>query len=140
MKVIYLDASLAGEIGHFAGVCRNVTAALRGLGLQTVVFSYHGIEPPLKNDLSALPLFRIAANSFRKINDPICGWLVSYSETVQVTIEDLGRVRGISADDVIIYNCARPAQIAAMVQWLQQQFAAGQCPQVLIILGCGPSQ
>lgn len=135
MKVIYLDASLAGEIGHFAGVCRNVTAALRGLGLQTVVFSYHGIEPPLKNDLSALPLFRLAANSFRKINDPICGWLVSYSETVQVTIEDLGRVRGISADDVIVYNCARPAQIAAMVQWLQQQFAAGQCPQVLIILG-----
>ena len=134
MRVVYLDAALIGELGHFAGVCRSVTAAIRGAGQEVIVCSHQQIEPHLKAELSAQPLFRLHPNA-RLSNDPVCGWLLNYFETVRLTAEDLSRVQGLTAEDVIVYDCARPAQIGALIQWLQQTFAADACPQLLVMLG-----
>ena len=134
MRVVYLDAALIGELGHFAGVCRSVTAAIRGAGPEVIVCSHQQIEPQLKAELSAQPLFRLHPNA-RLSNDPVCGWLINYFETVRLTAEDLSRLQGLTAEDVIVYDCARPAQIGALVQWLQQTFVADRCPQLLIMLG-----
>lgn len=134
MRVVYLDAALIGELGHFAGVCRSVTAAIRDAGLEAIVCSHQQIDPQLKTELSAQPLFRLHPNAGLS-NDPVCGWLLSYFETVRLTVEDLSRIQGLTPEDVIFYDCARPAQIGALVQWLQQMFAAETCPQVLIMLG-----
>lgn len=134
MRVVYLDAALSGELGHFAGVCRSVTAAIRGAGIEAIVCSHQQIDHQLKAELSARPLFRLHPNA-RLSNDPVCGWLLSYFETVRLTVDDLSRVQGLTAEDVIVYDCARPAQIGALVQWLQQTFVADLCPQLLIMLG-----
>lgn len=134
MKVIYLDAALNSELGHFAGVCRSVTGAIHGAGREVVVCSHQQIDPQLRAELSAQPLFRLHPNA-RLSNDPVCGWLISHFEAVRITVEDLSRIQGLTADDIVVYDCARPAQIGALVQWLQQRFRAEQCPQLLVMLG-----
>ena len=134
MRFVYLDAALVGELGHFAGVCRSVTTAIRSTGVETTICCHQQIDQQLKVELSAQPLFRLHPNA-RLSNDPVCGWLLNYFETVRLTVEDLSRVQGFTAEDVVFYDCARPAQIGALVQWLQQTFAADACPQLLVMLG-----
>jgi len=134
VRVIYLDAALIGELGHFAGVCRQVTTALRAAGAETLVCGHAQVDAGLQAELGVLPLFRLHPNA-RLNDDPVCGWLVSYFETVRHTVEDLGRIQGITAGDLVVYDCARPAQIAALLQWLQAAFPADNCPSLLVILG-----
>lgn len=137
MKAIYLDAALISELGHFAGSCRAVTAALRSVGVHTTVCGHSRIDADLAGALPALPLFTYHPNSAPS-GDPVCGWLTNYHHVAHVTTQDLQRLNGISADDLIIYNCARPAQIAALVSWVQQSFTPHNHPRVVITLGWHP--
>jgi len=134
VRAIYLDAALIGELGHFAGVCREMVGALRGMGIETVVFGHGQMDAGLRDELSAQPLFRLHPNA-RCSDDPVCGWLISYFETARMTCEDLMRMQGISAEDRLVYDCARPAQVAALIEWLQRSFPAERCPSLLVILG-----
>ena len=137
MKAIYLDAALISELGHFAGSCRAVAAALRGAGVETAVCGHSRIDPALAASVQALPLFTLHPNS-APVSDPVCGWLSNFHHVAHVTAQDLGRLNGIEANDLVIYNCARPAQIAAIVSWVQQRFSPDALPRVVIVLGWHP--
>jgi len=137
VKAIYLDAALISELGHFAGSCRSVAAALRGAGIETAVCGHSRINPALAASVQALPLFTLHPNS-APVSDPVCGWLANFHHVAHVTAQDLGRLNGVQAGDLVIYNCARPAQIAAVVSWVQQSFSPDRLPRVVIILGWHP--
>ncbi len=134
MRVIYLDAALIGELGHFAGVCRSVKAALTDAGHEVVVCGHQQVDTRLQEELQIQRLFRLHPNA-RLSEDPLCGWLVSYSQAAKVTVEDLSRLEGLTANDLVIYDCPRPAQISAVVQWAQQRFQPQTCPRIIFMPG-----
>ena len=134
MRVIYLDAALVGELGHFAGACRSVTAALRKAGHEVIVCGHQQVAAGLKDELQVQPLFRLHPNA-RLNEDPLCGWLSTHLQVTKITNEDLARIQGVTANDLVVYDCPRPAQISAVVQWAQQQFRPESCPRIIFLPG-----
>jgi hypothetical protein len=137
MQAVYLDAALISELGHFAGACRSVTKSLRGAGVPVTICGHARIDSHLAKDLGVMPLFTYHPNAMPSA-DPVCGWLLNFQEISRVTEADLQQLQGISAGDLVIYNCARPAQVAAVVSWLQRNFKPEAAPRVVIILGWHP--
>lgn len=137
MQAVYLDAALISELGHFAGACRSVTDSLRGAGVPVTICGHARIDPHLAKDLGVVPLFTYHPNAMPS-TDPVCGWLANFQEISRVTDADLQRLQGVIAGDLVIYNCARPAQVAAVVSWLQRNFKPQEAPRVVIILGWHP--
>lgn len=137
MRVLYFDAALTDQLGHFANECRFFIEALRGNGIETMVFGNRAIEPGLASELGAHAHFRYHPNSMPS-QDPVCGWLLSFNEVARATLEDLSRINGVSGKDIILYDCAKPAQIMGLVQWVQRTFQSSTCPNVLITLGWPP--
>jgi len=137
MRVLYFDAALTDQLGHFANECRFFVEALRSKSVETVVFGNRAIEPGLAAELGAHPHFRYHPNSAPS-TDPICGWLLSFNEVARATLEDLSRISGVSSKDIILYDCAKPAQIMGLVQWVQRAFEPTSSPKVLITLGWPP--
>jgi len=137
LKAIYLDAALISELGHFAGSCRSVTAALQAVGVPTTVCGHSHIDEALAKCLNAIPLFTYHPNNAPS-QDVVCGWLTNYHHVGHFTEQDLLRLNGITSEDLVIYNCARPAQIAALVSWIQRAFTPENHPKVVIILGWHP--
>jgi glycosyltransferase involved in cell wall biosynthesis len=137
MRVLYLDAALVNNLGHFANECRFVCGAFRELGTETVVLSHRAIEPELANELGARPHFSFHPNASPS-TDPLCGWLISFDTVARTTCDELTRIDGVRHGDLVIYDCARPAQIAALVWWVQKTFEPEMAPSVLITLGWPP--
>jgi hypothetical protein len=114
--MIYADPGLLNNLGHHANSCRTIRHELTRRGINVTVLSNLNIVPALREELEALPLFR--AFTYRwSDDDPICGWLNSFDVSVRATVEDLSRVNGIKADDIIYLNSAQPAQFMALATW-----------------------
>jgi len=137
MRVLYFDAALTDQLGHFANECRFFVEALRGNGIDTVVFGNRAMEPGLAAELGAHAHFRYHPNSAPS-PDPVCGWLLSFNEVARATLEDLSRINGVSGNDIVLYDCAKPAQIMGLIQWVQRTFPPSSSPNVLITLGWPP--
>jgi hypothetical protein len=134
MRLLYLDAGLSGELGHFAGICRVAVRAFREQGVEVAVFGNKIMLPSLVTELGAQPLFR-ARPASRESTDPVCGWLVDFLGTAKFTKEDLSRINGIGTTDVLFYNIGSAAQIMALVEWLQESFSPEAAPRVVISVG-----
>jgi len=136
VRVIYADPGLRDNLGHHANTCRAIKAELVRRGIDVVLLSFIGISAELKQELGALPLFR-AYTYWQSDGDPIAGWLNCFDSSTQATAEDLGRLSGVTADDIVYLNSAQPAQFMAVVRWLNAMPEA-QRPQVVLEFGTDP--
>jgi hypothetical protein len=136
MRVIYLDPGLRDERGHWANTCRSIRGELDRRGIPVMVLAQADIIPALRDELKAVPLFR-AWTSIRSDGDPVSGQLNWFDSASRLTIEDLGRMRGVKADDICYLASAEPAQFMALVRW-SQLLPEDQRPHIVMEFGADP--
>jgi glycosyltransferase involved in cell wall biosynthesis len=136
MRVIYADPGLRDNLGHHADSCRTIRRELERRGVTVVVLSLTGITPELRDELSAVPFFR-AYTYWQTDGDPVSGWLNCFDKAVQATVEDLGRLRGVTPDDIVYLNSAQPAQFMALVKW-SRSMPVEQRPHIVMEFGTDP--
>jgi glycosyltransferase involved in cell wall biosynthesis len=136
VRVIYADPGLRDNLGHHANTCRAIKAELIRRGIDVVVLAFANITEELKQELGALPLFR-AYTYWQTDGDPIAGWLNCFDAGAQATVEDLGRLSGVTAEDIVYLNSAQPAQFMAIVKWLHG-IPEAQRPHVVLEFGTDP--
>jgi hypothetical protein len=116
MRLIYADPGLRDNLGHHANSCRTIRRELAERGIEVVVLALTAITAELAEELGAVRLFR-AYTYGQTDGDPICGWLNAFDSAWRSTVEDLNRLQGIAAADVVYLNSAQPAQLMALVTW-----------------------
>ena len=136
MRVIYADPGLRDNLGHHANSCRTIRGELERRGVTVVVLSHTDIIPELRQELQAIPVFR-AYTYWQTDGDPVCGWLNCFETSVRATTEDLGRMQGIGADDIVYLNSAQPAQFMALIKWTKA-LPADRRPRVVLEFGTDP--
>jgi glycosyltransferase involved in cell wall biosynthesis len=130
MRVLYADPGLRDNRGHHANYCRAIRGELERRGIAVSVLSFVGITPELQVELKAIPLFRVFTY-WQTDGDPVCGWLNAFDTAARATQEDLARLRGITADDVLYLNNAQPPQFLGLVKWWQS-LAREQRPHAVL--------
>jgi len=138
MRLIYLDTGLAHERGHHANYCRLIANEMKARDLALVVYATREIEPKLKSDLNATPLFRWSTyKSMYAGRDAISGWLRDFELAWKTTLDDLRQITPVRSDDVVYFSAARPAQFMAAVQWMWQT-PLPQRPRIVIEFASEP--
>jgi glycosyltransferase involved in cell wall biosynthesis len=137
MRVIYADPGLRDNLGHHANSCRAILRELESRGLTVIVLGLTSVIPELKDELHALPFFR-AYTYWQTDGDPISGWLNCFETSVRVTVEDLQRLQGVAADDIIYVNSAQPAQFMALVKW-SNALPPEKRPHIVMEFGTDPA-
>ena len=136
MRLIYADPGLRDNLGHHANSCRTIRAELMRRGIDVVVLSLAAIIPALRDELGAMPLFR-AYTYWQTDGDPIAGWMNSFDSSMRATLEDLHRITGVTADDIVYLNSAQPPQFLALIHWIKS-IPLGQRPHVVLEFGTDP--
>ncbi|MFL5256977.1 MAG: glycosyltransferase [Rhodopila sp.] len=90
----------------------------------------------MQQELRAVPLFR-AWTPIRSDGDPICGHLNWFEHAGQMTVEDLGRLRGFRPDDICYLSSTEPAQLMALVRWMKG-LPPEQRPHCVLEFGSDP--
>jgi hypothetical protein len=129
MRVIYLDPGLRHDLGHHATAARFILDALRTRNIETRVIANAQVTPQLQAELGAVPLFRAYAT--RPVDpDPIVGWLNTFEAAAQMTLEDLQRIQGIGASDLVYMNSMYADIFLAIAKWTAA-FPLSQLPTVV---------
>lgn len=133
MRLIYADPALQNDLGHHANSCRHITVEMRSRGIGTAVLAYRDVSEQLRQEVTAVPWFR--CNTYGGYDrDPICGWLSNFEIIARNTQEDLGRLGGVEADDLLYLNSAQPAQFMGVVRWAKS-LPPEQRPTVVLEFG-----
>jgi hypothetical protein len=136
MRVIYADPGLRDNLGHHANSCRAIRRELERRGVTVMVLSLAGIIPELREELHAIPLFR-SYTYWQTDGDPVSGWLNCFDKSVHATVEDMERVQGVAADDIVYLNSAQPAQFMALVKW-SKSLPPERRPHIVMEFGTDP--
>jgi glycosyltransferase involved in cell wall biosynthesis len=136
MRVIYADPGLRDNLGHHANSCRAIRRELERRGVTVMVLSLAGIIPELREELHAIPLFR-SYTYWQTDGDSVSGWLNCFDKSVHATIEDMERVQGVAADDIVYLNSAQPAQFMALVKW-SKSLPPERRPHIVMEFGTDP--
>jgi hypothetical protein len=116
MRIIYLDPGLRHDLGHHATAARFILDALRARNFETKVIANALVTPQLQAELGAVPLFRAYAT--RPTDpDPIVGWLNTFEAAAQMTLDDLQRIQGIGAGDLVYISSMYADIFLAMAKW-----------------------
>jgi glycosyltransferase involved in cell wall biosynthesis len=132
----YVDTALMNNLGHHANSARHISGELRGRGVACAVLGYMDMEAALKDELFATPWFR--CNTYGSYDhDHICGWLTNFEIVSRTLAEDMNRIQGISAADLIYVNSIQPPQFMGMVRWAQA-IPEDKRPTVIMEFGTDP--
>lgn len=136
MRILYADAGLRSLEGHHASSGVALPAAFRRLGHEVVVLGHDSMIAELRRAAGAEPFFRIFTYGGAS-DDPIAGWLENFNVACDLTTADLRRAWfSFGPYDLIYFNSARPAQIAALGMWMKRAFRTpAEAPGVAIELG-----
>lgn len=134
LKIIYMNATLVNNRGHFATYARSIISSLNSNGFNTTCLANINVDNEIANDLNAYPTFKSINNDFIS-QDALCGWLENYSLQSKSVEEDLNNLTGINSDDIIICDCASPDQITGLGNWINKRFTPENSPTVVVILG-----
>ncbi|HLJ22323.1 MAG TPA: glycosyltransferase family 1 protein, partial [Stellaceae bacterium] len=87
----------------------------------------------MRDDLGAAPLFRHPPVD----PDPLIGWLTTFKQAAESMYQELSRIRGLAAEDLVYLRLPGPAALMALVKW-----AAGigreRLPTVAVDVGWDP--
>jgi glycosyltransferase involved in cell wall biosynthesis len=134
MRLIYLDANLRNNTGHYAAVCRSLCSAIKASSIEVVVLSHVEIEKSIASELSAVRVFHTTPYA-QTSTDPLCGWLKSFFDTAEALESDLNQIDGWRESDRLHYDTATPSSIFALIRWAQNKFSPAACP--IITMSCG---
>ena len=137
-RLIYLDATLRHNGGHYANSCRHITTEARRRGIQTFVFGNKELEPALAKELGGEGLFRYDALAAVS-DDPLSGWMENFFFFSGSIFEDLQKLKGLlNPEDVVYWNSARPGELMALIDWMQSSFKPETCPRIVVEFGYPP--
>ena len=136
MRVVYCDPGLQSNLGHHASSCRYISRELWARRVETRVFGHVQVDQSVKIELGAAPHFR-GFTYWISDGDPICGWLNAYLRVAQVTHDDLRRLTGIEAGDLLYLNSGQAAQLLGLAQWAAAN-PAGSIPHIVFEFGVDP--
>ena len=91
------------------------------------------VTQSLADELRAYPLFRKSPYPSYD-NDPLAGWLNTFETVSETSLEDLRRIGGLAAGDIVYMNWAWPAHLMALIRWVGT-FPADQLPTVIVEVG-----
>ena len=137
MRFIYLDANLRYDLGHPANYARAILSELRARAIETVVITNALVIPELQAELGARPHFRAYANHRPHDPDPIIGWLNTFEACSQLTFEDLRRLDGIRADDLVYMGSMYADLFMGLVKWAGS-LEPGRIPRIAADFCFGP--
>jgi tetratricopeptide (TPR) repeat protein len=132
MRLHIIDPGLVSNRGHHANYCRYIADEARARGIGVRILAHRQIDAAIQRELDAVPLFRMY--SYVDYDDPIAGWLTSFSLAKNVTRADLDRIPEIGADDIVFFHGAQPPQLMAAIEWASS-IPAAQCPLIVVELG-----
>lgn len=133
MRFIYCDAALQNDVGHFAAHCRLISSGLRELGVAPIVLGHQAIEGTLAKEVDARGFFSTSPYT-RTSDDPVAGWLKTFSDVSSVFAADFGRLEGLASDDVVFYDTCTPGPLAGLIAWAQGKFKPENCPRIVVAL------
>jgi glycosyltransferase involved in cell wall biosynthesis len=136
MKVLYADPGLRDNLGHHANSCRLIRREMERRGVDVSVLGHNGVIAELQAELKAIPLFR-AFTYWQSDGDAVSGWLNAFDAAARATQEDLARLRGVTADDIVYLNSAQPAQLLALIKW-SQSLPLESRPHIVLEFGTDP--
>lgn len=136
MRVIYLDPGLENNRGHHANYCRAIKRELDHRAVTTLVFAGQAVSPELRGELGAVPLFRTSPY-WATDGDPFAGALNAFDASSRSTAQDLGRLSGIEAGDLVYLTGAQPAPFMALVRWFTS-LSDDRKPHVVMEFGTDP--
>lgn len=135
-RVIYVDPGLRDNLGHHANSCRAIRRELQRRDVRVVVFGNSAVSRDLRDELGAIPMFR-AFTYWQVDNDPYAGWLNVFDAATRATVEDLSRLQGLTADDLVYFNSVQPAQFMAAIRWFKA-LPEERKPRVVLEFGTDP--
>jgi len=133
MRFFYLDPGLRDDVGHHANYCRYIVGELRARGIETRVFGFDQVDRELRSEIGVNPHFKIYTYSQRD-PDPLCGWMKDFDFFARVTFDDLGRLPGLQASDVVYMISVAPFQLMALALLLQN-LPTDRQPTVVVEIG-----
>jgi len=136
MQILYADAGLRGLEGHHASSAAALPAAFQRLGHDVTVLGHRELSRALQLSTGAKPFFRAFTYDTPSL-DPIAGWLTNFAIALEATVLDLRRAwLEFGPFDLVYFNSAKPAQIAALGQWIKAEFVTtGVGPKIVVELG-----
>jgi len=130
MRFFYADPGLHSLTGHHPNVCRSVQDELAARAIPTAVLAFAGVQPALREELSAIPFFRY--NQYWAPDDGrLPGALEAFKAGAQTTREDLHRISDIQPDDLVFVPWALPAQVLGALLWMSD-LPANRIPRVIV--------
>ena len=107
--------------------------AFRTLGLETMVLGSKALEPRAAQATSAAPFFSISPYA-RTSDDPICGWLKTFTDVAGVFASDFQRIDGLTPQDIVYYDTATPAPLLGLFTAIQAKYTPATCPRIIASL------
>lgn len=133
---LYMDPGLQSNLGHHANSCRSIAGELRLRRIPTPILCNLGINAELRDELGATPWFRFFPYA-KYSDDAICGWIHNHEKMAQGTVEDLQRLREVTAFDVVFMNSVLPPQFRALILWARS-LSPAERPQIIMEFGTEP--
>lgn len=135
-RFIYADTALMANRGHHANFARHFAQAAKDKGVGVMVVANTQVDPALRAELEALPLFRVYTYGASD-PDPVCGWLTGFFSAAEKTRQDLEKIPALGPQDLVFLSSAQPAQLMAAIDWAKQ-IPFEQCPVIVVELGSEP--
>jgi len=117
MRLFYVDSGLRGDIGHHANYCRTIASELSKRDVPITIIGFAGIDESLRAELGVLPLLRTYIY-YLSDGDPLAGWLNAFEQVSHVTRQDMARITGVTAEDIVYIASAFPGQLMGAIRWL----------------------
>jgi glycosyltransferase involved in cell wall biosynthesis len=125
LRILYADPAVLGFGSHHATSVLALPEAFRNLGHKVIVAGHADVLPEMRERTGALPAFR-AFTYTGPSTDPMSGWLTNFLWARDATLEDLAHLwRDRGPFDLVYFNSARAAQVAALGLWLRQLSDSG---------------
>lgn len=130
MRLLYCDPGLIGSYGHNATIARFMVNAFRSLGVETIVLANKAVDTTLAEATSAKGFFSLSPYASTS-DDPLCGWLKTFTDVSSVFAADFQRIDGLQADDLIYFDTATPAPLMGLFAAIKFKFSPETCPRIV---------
>ena len=135
-RLIILDPSLHGEVGHHFNHVRALAAAAERQRVPTIVLSYTLCDERVRAVLPVVPHFGLHPYAKLQLHTSTEEDFATHNELFLHYLANLP-VR-VTAQDVVLFPTVNHNQLLAIPAWMVNLYTQSACPQVVIGLMFGP--
>jgi glycosyltransferase involved in cell wall biosynthesis len=138
MRLIYCDTALADLNGHYFSECKMTVNAFSAASVTSHIFGHVAAKEADLAPLTVHAHFRTQKWEWLGFsNDFFCGPIESLLISANIIAEDLGRIEGLEAADIVCWNHITPSDLFALGLW-GASISKEKTPHFLLHLGLQP--